>query len=121
MFGGPAPDTGAPLPPIAATGPGSEEQIRWIQSVLNTVQGANLPTDGIPSPDLRAALQTFQSQHGLPVSGFAGPDTIAALQAAAAGGAAGGSGAAPPAAQPDAAGGAAPSSEFEILPFRTSP
>jgi peptidoglycan hydrolase-like protein with peptidoglycan-binding domain len=82
--------------------------------VLNTVQAANLPIDGMPSPDLRAALQTFQSQHGLPVSGFAGPDTIAALQAAAAGGVSGG-GAPPPPAPPSGGGG--PGGEFEILPL----
>jgi peptidoglycan hydrolase-like protein with peptidoglycan-binding domain len=90
--------------------------------VLNAVLGTNLPTDGIPSPELRSALQTFQSQQGLPVSGFAGPDTIAALQNAAAE-----AGTAAP--QPDAAGGPQPdgaaavdaggdaqSGEFEMLP-----
>ena len=117
----PGMDAGAPPPPMALTGGGGgpEEQIRWIQSVLNTVLGTSLPTDGVPSADLRNALQTFQSQHGLPVSGFAGPDTIAALQSASAGQTAPGAAGAP---QPDAppappaAGGDAPGGEFEIMP-----
>src|SRR5262249_49932212 len=37
-------------------------------------------TDGIASPEFRAALRQFQRHQGLPVSGFVGPDTIAALQ-----------------------------------------
>ncbi len=73
--------------------------------MLNSVLGTSLPTDGIAFPDLRTALQTFQSQHGLPVSGFAGPDTIAALQNASA--------AQPPA--PPAAG--APGQELEFAPM----
>ncbi len=127
-------DTGTPpqmaptamaTPAIASTGGGSgpEEQIRWIQSVLNTALGTSLPTDGVPSADLRNALQTFQSQHGLPVSGFAGPDTIAALQSASAGQAPGAAGAAQPDAPPapPAAGGDAPGGEFEIMPAFGAP
>lgn len=56
------------------------EQIRWVQFTLNGALGSNLPTDGIMSAGLRAALRTFQGQQGLPTSGFVGPDTIAALQ-----------------------------------------
>ena len=102
--------------------PGSEVQIRWMQFSLNSVLGTTLPTDGIPSPELRAALQTFQTQQGLPVSGFAGPDTVAALQAAAAGqGAAGGVGGSQPDASPAAGGDASAGGEFEIMPAFGTP
>jgi peptidoglycan hydrolase-like protein with peptidoglycan-binding domain len=123
--GAPPPVADAPAPMAAPAGIGgasSEEQIRWIQFVLNAVLGTSLPTDGVPSADLRSALQTFQGQHGLPVSGFAGPDTIAALQAAAAGqGTSAGQAAAPgpqsdASAAPAAPEGDAQGGEFEILP-----
>jgi hypothetical protein len=64
------------------SGAAPSEQIRWVQFALNQIQNANLPTDGVASPDLRAALRDFQRQSGLPVSGFIGPDTIASLQGA---------------------------------------
>ena len=73
---GAAPDyTQAP-----AGGAVPSEQIRWVQFALNQIMNARLPTDGIASSAFRAALREFQGQRGLPVSGFAGPDTIAALQ-----------------------------------------
>lgn len=76
----------------ALTSPQASEQISWVQFMLNGALGTNLPTDGIVTADLRAALRNFQSQQGLPVSGFVGPDTIDALRNA----------------------GAPPSSEFEF-------
>lgn len=76
-----APDDGAAM---AASPP--SEAIRWVQFALNRTLGAGLPTDGLVSPDLRAALRGFQARHDLPVSGFIGPDTLAALQRAAASG-----------------------------------
>jgi predicted GIY-YIG superfamily endonuclease len=72
---------GAPVAGSVATG--GSEQVRWVQFMLNTIIGANLPTDGIASPAFRAALRTFQGQRGLPASGFVGPDTIDALRAGA--------------------------------------
>ena len=69
-----------PVAPGAGAPP--SEQIRWVQFALNSTLGANLPTDGFVTPALRAALRNFQSRQGLPVSGFVGPDTIAALQGA---------------------------------------
>jgi len=59
---------------------GGSEQIRWVQVMLNSIMGANLPTDGVASPAFRAALRAFQEQRGLPASGFVGPDTIDALR-----------------------------------------
>jgi hypothetical protein len=55
------------------------EQVRWVQFALNQIMNAALPTDGIASPEFRAALREFQRRQSLPVSGFVGPDTIAAL------------------------------------------
>ena len=78
----PGAPAGPDYTPAAGAGSSASEQIRWVQYMLNNVMGTNLPTDGIPSADTRAAIRNFQSQHGLPVSGFAGPDTIAALQSA---------------------------------------
>jgi peptidoglycan hydrolase-like protein with peptidoglycan-binding domain len=72
---------GVPGPVVPGIGPPSE-QIRWVQFMLNSALGSNLPTDGFVTPTLRAALRNFQSRQGLPVSGFVGPDTIAALQGA---------------------------------------
>jgi hypothetical protein len=73
-----------PGPVMSGIGAPPSEQIRWVQFMLNSALGANLPTDGFVSPALRAALRNFQIQQGLPVSGFVGPDTIAALQGASA-------------------------------------
>jgi peptidoglycan hydrolase-like protein with peptidoglycan-binding domain len=77
-----APIAGVPGPVLSGIGAPPSEQIRWVQFMLNSALGSNLPTDGFVSPALRGALRNFQSQQGLPVSGFVGPDTIAALQSA---------------------------------------
>jgi hypothetical protein len=84
-FGGYAPAWGASTSvadntQAAAGYPTPSEQVRWVQFALNQVMNANLPTDGIASPEFRATLRDFQMRQGLPVSGFVGPDTIAALQ-----------------------------------------
>jgi hypothetical protein len=76
---------GAWMPPLEgglAPPPGAvpSEQIRWVQFMLNSALGSNLPVDGLVSSDLCAALRDFQRQQGLPVSGFVGPDTIDALK-----------------------------------------
>jgi hypothetical protein len=63
-----------------ASGAAPSEQMRWVQFTLNQIQNANLPVDGLASPDLRVALRDFQGRNQLSVSGFVGPDTIAALQ-----------------------------------------
>jgi peptidoglycan hydrolase-like protein with peptidoglycan-binding domain len=47
--------------------------------------GAQLPTDGIMTADVRSAISGFQQQSGLPVSGIVGPDTERALLDALAG------------------------------------
>ena len=76
---------GAWTPPLEgglAPPPGAvpSEQIRWVQFMLNSALGSNVPVDGLVSSDLRAALRDFQRQQSLPVSGFVGPDTIDALK-----------------------------------------
>jgi peptidoglycan hydrolase-like protein with peptidoglycan-binding domain len=71
----PTPDGG--LAPVSSTQ--GSEYIRWIQDSLNRIADAQLPVDGVMTPDVRNAISTFQQQSGLPVSGIAGPDTERAL------------------------------------------
>lgn len=62
------------------------EYIRWVQSSLNQVMGANLPISGLMNPESREALRRFQQQRGLPPDGIAGPDSQRALLDAKGGG-----------------------------------
>ena len=62
------------------------EFVRWVQSSLNRLLGANLPVNGIMNRAARAALRRFQQQQSLPADGIAGPDTERALLDAKAGG-----------------------------------
>jgi hypothetical protein len=75
-YPGPTPDDGGP-PPVA--GPAGSEYVSWVQDSLNRVLGAQLPVDGVMTPDVRNAISSFQQQSGLPVSGIVGPDTERAL------------------------------------------
>jgi peptidoglycan hydrolase-like protein with peptidoglycan-binding domain len=70
----PQPNT-EPPPPV-----NGDEFIRWVQSTLNQVGGADLPVDGIMSLDTRRALAAFQTSLGLPADGIVGPETRQALQ-----------------------------------------
>jgi Putative peptidoglycan binding domain len=76
---GPMPGDGGPAP---VAGPAGSEYISWVQDSLNRVLGAQLPVDGVMTPDVRNAVSSFQQQSGLPVSGIVGPDTERALLAA---------------------------------------
>ena len=49
-----------------------------IQGALNR-HGAHLVVDGITGPATRGAIREFQRAHGLPITGIAGPETLAAL------------------------------------------
>jgi len=49
-----------------------------IQRALNR-HGANLTADGISGPATREAIRAFQRDKGLPITGVAGPETLAAL------------------------------------------
>jgi len=71
----PTPDGG----PAPVSGTQGGEYVRWIQYSLNRVANAQLPVDGVMTPDVRNAISTFQQQSGLPVSGIVGPDTEKAL------------------------------------------
>jgi hypothetical protein len=64
--------------PENTAGHGSE-YVRWVQFTLNRALGAQLPIDGVMSASTRGALRAFQRRHGLPVSGYIGPDTKSAL------------------------------------------
>lgn len=59
---------------------GVSEHVRWVQTCLNGFLGLNNPTDGILSPQTRAAIRTFQERRGLPINGLMGPETEAALR-----------------------------------------
>ncbi len=59
------------------------EYVRWVQSALNRIDGANLPVSGVMNALARSALRQFQRRMGLPVDGIAGPDTEQALRDAA--------------------------------------
>jgi hypothetical protein len=61
----------------------STDEVRWVQSTLNRVIGAQLAVDGVYGPLTRAAVMTFQRREGLAVDGIVGPVTTAALQRAA--------------------------------------
>lgn len=56
-----------------------------MQSSLNRILGLRLGVNGVMSRATRDALRDFQSQHGLPADGIAGPETEQALIAAKAG------------------------------------
>lgn len=45
------------------------EDVQTLQQALNTVNNANLQTDGRFGPETKSALQTYQSAHGLPPTG----------------------------------------------------
>lgn len=49
-----------------------------LQQALNR-HGANLNPDGKTGPNTRAAIRAFQREAGLPITGRAGPETLAAL------------------------------------------
>jgi hypothetical protein len=51
---------------------------RDIQSALNR-HGARLVADGVTGPRTRAAIRDFQRESGLPITGVANPETLAAL------------------------------------------
>ncbi|HKA78505.1 MAG TPA: peptidoglycan-binding protein [Xanthobacteraceae bacterium] len=69
--------------PAAEPQPGSaasSEHVRWLQSTLNRAIGTALPIDGAMSAAVRDAIRDFQRKNRLPVSGYIGPDTEAALR-----------------------------------------
>jgi hypothetical protein len=71
--------------PTPASGAQGTEYVSWVQDALNRVMNAQLPVDGVMTPDMRAAISSFQQQSGLPVTGIVGPDTERALSDALAG------------------------------------
>jgi len=64
------------------TASSQKDRDRWLQSALKQLVDPALVVDGDLGPRSRAAIKTFQKQHGLTVDGIAGPATIAALEAA---------------------------------------
>lgn len=62
-----------------------DPQVSWAQSCLAQIVGPWVPQNGLLGPSTRNAIQTFQTQHQLPPSGYLDPGTISALQAACSG------------------------------------
>lgn len=60
------------------TGGRTMPSTRDVQRALNR-HGADLALDGVCGPNTRAALRAFQREAGLPITGRAGPETLAAL------------------------------------------
>jgi predicted GIY-YIG superfamily endonuclease len=60
--------------------PGGSEYVSWVQDTLNSALGMSLAVDGVMTGSLRRWIRVFQRQNRLPVSGFIGPDTEAALR-----------------------------------------
>lgn len=73
-------------PPKIETKPQPQEEkltgVRWMQTSLNTIQGAGLVVDGSYGRHTRAAVRIFQSLHNLKVDGQAGDLTCSAIDAA---------------------------------------
>src|SRR5262249_22811946 len=62
--------------------PASSEYVRWVQDTLNRALGSSLAVDGVMTSSLRRWIRVFQRRNRLPVSGYIGPDTDAALRRA---------------------------------------
>src|ERR1051326_2052448 len=80
----------------------SEDQIKAVQEQLKAARLYTGRIDGIAGPQTKQAIQQFQQQHGLPVTGALDQQTLAALQSKAGNV---GSTAAPSAGHPSTAGG----------------
>lgn len=51
------------------------EDVKWLQTSLNTLLGISLKVDGIYEEKTRQAVKRFQREHNLQVDGIAGPIT----------------------------------------------
>jgi predicted GIY-YIG superfamily endonuclease len=71
-------------PPAAdePVAPASSEHVRWVQDTLNRALGSSLAVDGVMTRAVRRWIRVFQRRNRLPVSGYIGPDTEAALRRA---------------------------------------
>jgi peptidoglycan hydrolase-like protein with peptidoglycan-binding domain len=74
---------------VGSVGPLSSDWVVWAQSCLGRVVGPWVPQDAIMGPQTVQAIQTFQTQQQLPVTGMLDSGTISALQAACSGPSAG--------------------------------
>jgi peptidoglycan hydrolase-like protein with peptidoglycan-binding domain len=74
---------------VGSAGPLSSDWVAWAQSCLGRVVGPWVPQDAVMGPQTVQAIQTFQTQQQLPVTGMLDSGTISALQAACSGPSAG--------------------------------
>jgi hypothetical protein len=63
----------------------SSPMVTWAQGCLAQLLGPGVPQDGIMGPGTQQAIQQFQMQQQLPVTGMLDDDTVRALQAACSG------------------------------------
>ncbi len=80
LYDEPGPDRREPTADGEPARSGSSEYVRWVQHTLNGALGMSLAVDGVMTDSLRRWIRVFQRQSRLPVSGFIGPDTEAALR-----------------------------------------
>ena len=71
----PSPEPATDLPTDSPS-----EYVSWVQATLNRALGTALIVNGVMSISVRAAIRDFQRRNRLPVSGYIGPDTEAALR-----------------------------------------
>jgi Putative peptidoglycan binding domain len=71
--------------PLAPPAPPTPSILPWAQSCLNQLLGPWVLQDGIMGPNTRQAVQQFQQQQQLPVTGMLDAATVTALQAACSG------------------------------------
>lgn len=58
-----------------------QASIKFAQDACNKLVNAQLTVDGIMGPKTKAAVEAFQTNHGVsPADGWPGPDTQAAMQ-----------------------------------------
>jgi peptidoglycan hydrolase-like protein with peptidoglycan-binding domain len=81
----PRPDAGSATAPFASAPTdgdrlgGGNEEVRWLQDTLNRAIGAGIAITGRIDAATRNAVRRYQAKVRLPVTGYVGPDTQAAL------------------------------------------
>ncbi len=81
----PGPTPRPPGVPRSSTGseiPTTSTYIKWVQTTLNRIQGAQLRVDGIYGPRTKAEVQRFQVTWGVLADGVLGPETDYYLKSA---------------------------------------
>lgn len=67
---------------VGYTGNTASNQIKWVQSALNSTISCGLEIDGIAGPKTRDCVKRFQEMRQIRVDGVIGPETIWELHSA---------------------------------------